>query len=175
MSSAASVLDRLNSATSYQQLQAAFAEIVSQAHAKPEDPELARTIDEVVRRLEQERARDEQELREVQSRYESFQTQHQGVVGWFKRHIPFTETRRLEVEHRGEVADQQAEILADNLVIARAQMIKERLLGPSQRKLGRRPPEWRSRYDAGLSPPNLTSLGDTLKELDSEIERSGHF
>jgi chromosome segregation ATPase len=175
MSTAASLLDRLNGALTYQELQTVFTEIASQAQAKPEDPLLARSIDEVVRRLEQERARDEQELREIQSRYESFQSQHQGVVGWFKRHLPFTETRRQEVEHRSEVADQQAEILADNLVIARAQMVKERLLGPAERKLGRRPPEWRSRFDACQAQPNLASLGEMLRELASEAERSGHF
>lgn len=172
--SSASLLDRLNQATSYAQLQEVFSELAAQAQSSP-DTELAHRIDEVVRRLQQERARDEQELREIQSRYESFQQQHQGVVGWFKRHIPFTETRRQEVEHRSEVADQQAEILADNLVIARAQMIKERLLPPADRKLGQRPEQWRPLIEAPQAGTDLMPLGTLLKDLASELERSGHF
>lgn len=172
--SSASLLDRLNQATSYAELQAAFSELAAQAQSTPNEG-LARQIDDVVRRLEQERARDEHELREIQSRYDSFQQQHQGVVGWFKRHIPFTETRRQEVEHRSEVADQQAEILADNLVIARAQMIKERLLPPKERQLGQRPEQWRPLLDAPSPGSDLAALGTTLKDLASELERSGHF
>ena len=139
MASAPDWLDRLSGATDYRQLQTVFSEIVSVARGAGEQPELAHSIDEAIRRLEEERARAEVELRDVQTQYESFKQQQSGVIGWFKRHIPFTATRRKELGHRDVVSEQQAEILADNLVIARAQMLKEQFLTAEHRQLGRRP------------------------------------
>jgi hypothetical protein len=168
-------LQRLSAATTYQELQAAFNEIVMQAQSGVDSARLAASIDEAIRRLEQERARDEQELQEIQARYDAFKQQQSGVVGWFKRHIPFTETRRQEVEHRGDVADQAAEILADNLVIARAQMIKERLLGPDDRRMGLRPGQWQSRLDEHQAVDQLQPLGLSLRDMAGEVERSQAF
>ena len=42
---------------------------------------------------------------------------------------------------------------ADNLVIARAQMIKERVLGGADRRLGQRPADWRARLDTTAGGP----------------------
>ena len=148
---------------------------MAEAQSGKESPELARAIDAAVKRLEEERARDEQELREIQGRYESFREENQGVVGWFKRHIPFTETRKQEKEHVYEVADQQAEILADNLVIARAQMIKERFVAPADRKLGRRPADWQAELARGRSIHELATLAGSLKAVAAEIDRSRGF
>ncbi len=168
-------LERLNRATDYRELQEVFSGIVAQAQADGEHGELAHSIDEAVRRLEAERARDEGELRDVQARYESFRQENSGVVGWFKRHIPFTETRRHEHEHRESVAQQAAEILADNLVIARAQMVKERFLSASDRKLGHRADDWRVRLDRAASDRQLASLAQVLKDLAIEGEQGHAF
>lgn len=168
-------LNRLDRATNYRELQEIFSEIAATAQSGGEHTDLARTIDEAVRRLEAERASDERDLQEVQSRYDSFRQENQGVVGWFKRHIPFTTTRRQEGEFKGDLAQQGAEILADNLVIARAQMLKERFLGPDNRKLGQRPADWRVRLEAASADPELAPLGQTLKDLDGELERSRAF
>jgi len=166
-------LPRLSTATDYKQLQSVFAEIVTDAYDGMAGPELAEAIDEAVRRLEQERARDEKELAEIQSRYDGFRQQNQGVVGWFKRHIPFTDTRRQELAHRGDVADQQAELLADNLVIARAQMIKERFT--SERTLGLRPAQWKSRLDGRDRLEDLAGLAAVAIDLATELVRSQRF
>jgi hypothetical protein len=168
-------LDRLERATDYRELQEIFSEIAAQAQAGDEHGELARHVDEAVRRLEAERARDEQELQEIQSRYETFREENKGVVGWFKRHIPFTETRRQEGGYKGDVAQQVAEILADNLVIARAQMLKERFLGPAERKLGQRPNDWQVRLEDAAADRELVPLGQALQDLAGEVERSEAF
>jgi hypothetical protein len=168
-------LRRLENALDYAALQQTFSEIVAEAQSGKESPELARAIDAAVKRLEEERARDEKELSEIQGRYESFREENLGVVGWFKRHIPFTETRKQEKEHVHEVADQQAEILADNLVIARAQMIKERFVAPADRKLGRRPADWQAELARGQTIHELATLAESLKAITSEIDRSGGF
>src|SRR5262249_7368670 len=151
-----------------------FSEIAAQvrAGAGGAPGELARHVDEAIRRIEAERARDQRELEEIQARYDTFRAENKGVVGWFKRHLPFTETSRLEGEHTSDVAQQQAEILADNLVIARAQMLKERFLGPADRKLGERPAAWRVRLDETAAGRELARFGQTLQDLASEGERS---
>ncbi|MGH7194712.1 MAG: hypothetical protein ACREJM_14430, partial [Candidatus Saccharimonadales bacterium] len=128
-----------------------------------------------MRRIEAERASDESELAQIQERYASFQQANRGVTGWFKRHMPFTETRREDVRHRTEVADQQAEILADNLVIARAQMLKERFLKPADRRLGRRPAEWQGELDSLQSIGQLTDFATALRSIDAEITQSRAF
>ncbi|HEV3022197.1 MAG TPA: hypothetical protein VGX76_07005 [Pirellulales bacterium] len=168
-------LRRLENALDYEALQQTFSQIVAEAQSGKESPELARAIDAAIKRLEEERANDERELQEIQGRYESFREENRGVMGWFKRHTPFTETRKHEKEHVHEVADQQAEILADNLVIARAQMIKERFLAPAERKLGRRPGDWQAELDRRHTVHELGGLAESLKAVAAEIDRSRGF
>lgn len=168
-------LERLSRATNYGDLQQVFTDILADAQSAGDNAALVQCIDEAIRRLEEERSRDEIGLQEVQSQYDSFRESNKGMVGWLKRHIPFTETRRKETEHRGNVADQMAEILGDNLVIARAQMIKERFQNAAQRKLGQRPAEWRSRLDGALVGGQLSPLGKSLQEVAAEIDRSRVF
>lgn len=169
------LLNRLDNVFDYQALQQVFSDLAVQAQAGREDPALAAKIDDVIRRIEEERAADQRELNEIKGRYESFQQENRGMVGWFKRHVPFTETRRHDLEHRSELSDQQAEILADNLVIARAQMLKERFLAPAQRRLGRRPIEWHGELESAYSVAQLPGLAASLKSLAPEIERSQGF
>jgi hypothetical protein len=169
-------LDRLDCATDYRALQEIFSEIAASAESAGDDPAgLGRSIDEAVRRLEEERASDERELAEIQSRFDAFREQNKGVAGWFRRHIPFTETRREESELKGGVAEHSAEILADNLVIARAQMLKERFLGPEQRRLGERPGQWRERLSQLTAGGDLAPRGKALQDLAGEVERSRAF
>src|SRR5688572_6498592 len=119
MSAEASLLDRIHGGMDYSQLQQFFAELVAEAERAKDNPGLDERIDQIIARLVRERDEDQRGLSEVQSQYESFKEDNRGVIGWFKRHIPFTDTRRQELEHRGEVDNQSAEILADNMVIAR--------------------------------------------------------
>ncbi|HEV3344680.1 MAG TPA: hypothetical protein VG125_30165 [Pirellulales bacterium] len=168
-------LDRLDNVFDYQALQQLFSDLAAQAEAGREDPGLAAKIDDCIRRIEEERASDQRELDEIKGRYEAFQQENRGFVGWFKRHVPFTETRRQDVQHRGELADQQAEVLADNLVIARAQMLKERLLAPANRKLGRRPVEWQGELQPPVAATHLPSLAGSLQTLAAETGRSHGF
>ena len=93
-------LERLNRATNYGELQAVFSDLLADAQACGESAELAGSIDEAIRRLEVERAHDEIGLQEIQSQYDTFRAANKGMAGWLKRHLPFTETRRKEHEHR---------------------------------------------------------------------------
>ena len=95
-------LERLNGATEYRDLQVAFSDLSAQARVATDGEQLASSIDEAIRRIELERLRDEDELQEFEQEYEQFRNQQSGVVGWFKRHIPFTETRRQEKQHKEE-------------------------------------------------------------------------
>ena len=175
MSTETDLLDRLDNVLDYKALQNLFSEIAAQAQAAREDAGLARKIDDCIRRIEEERASDQRELEEIKGRYETFQEENRGVVGWFKRHMPLTEARRQDVHHRSELADQQAEVLADNLVIARAQMLKERFLAPAERRLGRRPVEWQSEVEVAHSVGQLSALAAALASMVPEIDRSHGF
>ena len=107
-------LDQLAQATDYRQLEEVFSAMVADAHQPGGGEEdVAGAIDLAIRRLEEERARDATQLNDFQQQYDAFRDQQSGVVGWFKRHLPFTETRRQELSLRGQLSDQQAEILAD--------------------------------------------------------------
>ena len=175
MSTETDLLARLDNVLDYQALQQLFAEIAAQAHGERTGPELAKKIDDVIRRIEEERAADQKELDGIKERYDAFQQQNRGVVGWFKRHIPFTEARRQDVHHRTELADQQAEVLADNLVIARAQMLKERFLPTADRRMGRQVSDWQAAFDAVRSATDLPALATVVKSLATELARSRTF
>lgn len=175
MSSTPDWLERLERATDYRELQEVFGEIVQQARSTQDNRWMADRIDEAIRRLTQERARDETELLAHQEQYEAFKAGKSGVVGWFKRHVPFTATRREELEHRDAVSDQQAEILADNFVIARAQMVKEQVLTADGRKLGARVADWRQQLATMNSPAAVQACGVALQQLAVEFRQADEF
>ncbi len=175
MSASADWLERLSRATEYRELEAIFSEIAASARVATDGEQLAASIDEAIRRLEQERLRDEKELEAFETQYASFKEQQKGVVGWFKRHLPLTETRRQEVEHRDTIADQRAEILADNLIIARAQMVKERILPPESRRLGHQPHHWGERLRSNHTVAQLAQYATVVQALTNELARSGAF
>lgn len=168
-------LQQLQQATDYRALQGVLTEIVAQARGVTDQTRLAECIDEAIRRLTLERARDEAELRVHQEQYDAFREEQSGVVGWFKRHLPFSETRRQELSHRGTVSDQEAEIRADNFIIARAQMVKEQFLAPAHRRLGERPSYWRGRLAAADTPAELHPCAAAVRELATELQRSEEF
>ncbi len=175
MASNSDWLERLQRASDYQQLQSVFFEMVAESRVTDDGARLAESIDEAIRRIEQERARDQSELETYEQQYAEFKSQQGGVVGWFKRHLPFTETRREDRRHRDAVADQSAEILADNLIIARAQMLKQGLLPPQSRQLGFRPDQWRARLLECESTERIKSYGDAMTDLSHELTTSKAF
>jgi hypothetical protein len=168
-------LERLNSATEYRDLQLVFSELAAEARRTSDGSGLARCIDEAIHRIERERLRDEDELRAFEQEYTAFKEQQSGVVGWFKRHLPFTETRRLEKQHQHTVADRRAEVLADNLIIARAQMVKEQLLSPDRRRMGHEPAAWRQRLADSDSLGRLQDYAAAVVELGDELSQSRAF
>lgn len=168
-------LKRLESATEYRELQVVFTSLAAEARMADDGLQLASSIDVAIRRIEHERLRDEDELHAFEEQYEEFRKQQSGVVGWFKRHIPFTETRRQQKQHNDTLADQRAEILADNLIITRAQMVKEQLLPPDLRKMGFEPAAWRERLNRDDSVSGIQDFAGTVHELGSELRQSGAF
>ncbi|HIK92962.1 MAG TPA: hypothetical protein EYG03_13425 [Planctomycetes bacterium] len=168
-------LERLNQATEYRDLQSVFSDIAADARSVSQSEQLAASIDEAIYRIQRESLRDEQELDALRGEYETFKRQHKAVIGWLKRHIPFTETRRREKHHTQTVSDQEAEVLADNLIIARAQMIKEQVLPPDSRRLGQDPAEWQRRLSARDDLASLSDYADVVREMDQELQNSRTF
>ncbi len=175
MSTSAQWLERLSRATDYADLQAMFQELLADLHDGEDNGALAQAIDDAIRRMHIERARDAHELESFEQEFATFREQQQGVVGWFRRHLPFSHTRRQERGHRESIADQQAEILADNLIIARAQMVKEQLLPPEQRKMGRTVDQWRARLGELRADASLQPFAIEMQGLIDEIQRSQEF
>ncbi len=165
----------LGQATSYRELQQVFSQMASEANATSDPLALAASIDEAIRRIEQERTRDSSELETFAAEYDAFKSQQSGVIGWFKRKLPFTETRKQELKHRGSVDEQRAEILADNFVIARAQMLKERIVPSSSRRMGLRPQEWRDNLHRHESITDIRAYGNLLTALGLEISSARLF
>lgn len=168
-------LDVLQNATSYSELQNVFSEMALEASSTDNAPALAASIDEAIRRIEQERDRDEAQLDDVTSKYDSFKQQQSGVVGWFKRKLPFTETRKQELGHLGALSDQKAEVLADNFVIARAQMLKEKILQAPLRHMGNRPKDWQERFLQHDSVQGVQPFGTIATELGNALIQSKAF
>lgn len=168
-------LERLASVTDYGQLRDAFESMKREAQHAGNAVEVAAAIDEAIRRVEEERIRDEDELEDFRSQFDSFKEQHAGVVGWFKRKIPFSQTRRLDSEHAHRISDQESEILADNLVIARAQLLKERLLSEEQRFTGHTDASWQDRIAKAESPYDLQPLADVASHLNQKLGQSQQF
>ncbi len=165
----------LDQATNYRELQQVFSQMASEANTTSDALALAASIDEAIRRIEQERARDSSELDSFAAEYDAFKSQQSGMIGWFKRKLPFTETRKQELKHRGSVDEQRAEILADNFVIARAQMLKERIVPSSSRRMGLKPQEWRDNLHRHESIEDLRVYGKLLSELGQEISSARLF
>ncbi len=168
-------LAMLSKATSYNELQQVFVSMSIEAQSTDKGEALAATIDEAIRRIEQERVRDQSELDSFTAEYDTFKQQQSGVIGWFKRKLPFTETRKQELGHRDVLNDQKAEILADNFVIARAQMLKESILPPHLRRLGHPPSVWRDHLLQHESVAEIRSYGTVLRDLSQELPKSTAF
>lgn len=165
----------LDQATSYRELQQVFSQMATEASTNSEPLALAASIDEAIRRIEQERARDSSELDAFAAEYDAFKSQQSGIIGWFKRKLPFTETRKQELKHRGSVDEQKAEVLADNFVIARAQMLKERIVPSSSRRTGLKPHEWRDNLHRHESIEDIRVYGNLINSLGQEISSARLF
>jgi hypothetical protein len=168
-------LARLDQATSYRELQSAVSQMFAAANSTNDSAALAAAIDEAIRRIENERARDQAELKSDTADYDAFKQQQSGVLGWLKRKMPFTETRRQDVQHREAIDEQKAEVLADNFIIARAQMLKERLLPPDDRRMGARLDEWQNRFLKHESIHGIREYGAVVQALTQSVSTASVF
>ena len=171
MSNQSSWLEKLASTTNYRELQAVFSQMATEARDASNTSELAASIDEAIHRIEQERLRDQSQMDVSKDDYDAFKQQQSGVIGWLKRKMPFTETRKQELHHRESVNEQRAEILADNFVIARAQMLKEAILPSQSRRMGQRIQDWRQKLIQHESILGIREYGNLLSELGRELSR----
>ncbi len=168
-------LAMLGQATTYRELQAAVSQLFADAASTNDPTALGEAIDEAIRRIEQERVRDQAELESDSAEYDAFKQQQAGVFGWLKRKMPFTETRRQDVQHREAVNEQKAEVLADNFVIARAQMLKERLLPASGRRMGPKLDEWQKRLLIHESIDGIREYGGVVLGLAQAVTTASAF
>ena len=175
MSSDPTWLEALQHATTYRQLQAAFDQMSLDLGSQNADPSLSASIDEAIRRIEQERARDQTELAEFNKEYDEFKEQNAGVVGWFKRKMPFTATRKQDVELRDTMRDQEAEVLADNFVIARAQMLKESVLPMELLRTGKPCSHYREQLAVNDSVALLREFGKFLAQASRDVPAAEQF
>ena len=175
MSASRDWLATLDQATTYRELQSAVSQMFAEASSTSDSTALAAAIDEAIQRVEKERARDQAELDSDTADYDAFKQQQSGVMGWLKRKMPFTETRRQDVQHREAIDEQKAEVLADNFVIARAQMLKERLLPPDGRRMGAKLDEWQSRFLNHESIQGIRDYGTVLQGLTQSISTASAF
>jgi hypothetical protein len=159
----------LTNATTYGDLRIVFNRMDVDSQTVGDREAMVASIDEAIRRIEQERARDQAELDGFASQYDAFKQEQSGVIGWFKRKMPFTETRKQELAHRDALNDQTAEILADNFMIARAQMLKERVASPTSRRMGQWPTYWRSQFKQADSVYSIAEYGKIVSELGKEL------
>ncbi len=168
-------LTTLNQATTYRELQSAVTQMFADASSTNDTTALSAAIDEAIRRIEQERVRDQAELESDTAEYDAFKQQQAGVLGWIRRKMPFTEARRQDLQHREAVDEQKAEVLADNFVIARAQMLKERLLPTDDRRMGARLDEWQSRFLRQESIDGIREYGEVLRGLTQTLNTASTF
>ena len=79
------------------------------------------------------------------------------------------------MQHRGAVDDQQAEILADNFVIARAQLLKERILPGDRRLMGHRLDELQRSILQNDSIQGIREYGNVTNQLGVAIHNALAF
>ncbi len=168
-------LAMLEKATTYGDLQRVFVQMHAASQAANDGDVMVASIDEAIRRIEQERSRDQAELDGYSSDYTAFKQEQAGLIGWFKRKLPFTETRKQELSHRDAINDQTAEILADNFVIARAQMLKERIASPKMRRMGHEPAYWRKQFLNNEAVNTISEYGKVVSELGKELSTAKLF
>ncbi len=118
MPNEAAWLERLSRASNYRDLQEVFDSMMADATSQTDPIEFSRQIDEAISRLERERTFDQEELTATQSDYAEFRKDKSGFVGWLKRKMPFSETRKQEKQHLEAIEEQQIEVTVDNFVIA---------------------------------------------------------
>ena len=168
-------LERLGRATEYRELHDLFAEIAADARTAQNQLEFANYIDEAIGRLLKETRYDKEDLQKVAVAYDSFKEQHSGCIGWLLRHLPFTAPRRQEKLYNRNLADRQAEMLANRMIIARAEIIKEQLLPPDTRQLGHSFNQWQQRLTECNSLARIHELAARVRDLRLEIEQSQAF
>lgn len=168
-------LERLNQAVEYQDLHLVLSEIATESRTANEPAELVASIDEAIRRIHQEKIRDQDDWDFAEKAYRRFRLQHQGICGWIRRHLPFTKTRKIEKQHTRKVDDRKAELLANHLIIARAEMIKEQLLPPETRRLGHTPTQWNEWFSNHDSIRQIDGFADGVKKLGAELTQSRVF
>ncbi len=165
----------LRDATDYSQLQALFNAMELEAKHNSDPAAMAVWIDEAIRRIEMEKVRDTVELERFTEEYDAFKKEQSGALGWLKRKLPFTETRKKELGHRENVHDQTAEKLADGFTIARAEMLKERILPAESRRMGRHSKYWRDRFVEQESFAGIRNYGGLVESLGVERARAQAF
>ena len=168
-------LRRLERRTEYSELREIHDQIAEDARA-PDDPAaLVVGIEEAIRLIGRESVRDRGDLASFEEAYGEFREKERGVVGWLRRHVPFSETRRKEKERRGEVEDQQAELRANLLVVARLRLLKDGLQSESTRLLGAPTKVWEERIEKHRMRGALRDVARVAMDLNAATRAGEDF
>ncbi|HMP78959.1 MAG TPA: hypothetical protein PKD54_05870, partial [Pirellulaceae bacterium] len=168
-------LERLLKVTDYRELREIYAQIQRDALSGTNPTALIQHIDEAVQRIDYESHRDEEEWRSRRQAYDAFLAEQRGCLGWLRRMWPWSQTRRAERQHQVAVAEQRSEILANQLIVARARMLQERLRDPQLRRVGPPRKAWEPKLDSIKHIDDLARGAAVVRELVAEIDRAKEF
>ncbi len=168
-------LDRLLKVTDYRALREVFAAMQREAAATTDSTALIARIDEAVRRIDYELKRDESELQSRRQAYDAFLAEQRGCLGWLRRMWPWSQTSRIERQHQAHVAEQRGEILANQLIVARARMLQERLRPAQERSIGPPRAEWQTQLTNLRDRNDLPRGAKFARELVTEIGSAQSF
>ena len=162
-------LTRLERPTTYPELHALFEEMTQAAEAPTDRSLLAEQLEEAIRCIGRESVHDQRIYDEYEAAYEAFQEKESGVVGWLRRHLPFTETRQKDKAHRADLRSQQAELLGNLATIARIRLLRAALLSEDERPVGAPAGVWQSRLGPLAADGDLVALADGLHALAAHL------
>lgn len=168
-------LRRLERRTEYTELRQIHEQIVKDARAPVDRAALVAAIEQAIGLIGRESVRDRGDLDAFEQAYDDFRDKERGMVGWLRRHLPFTETRRKDKEQRGEIEEQQAELRANLFFVARLRLLKDGLQDESTRLLGASSETWAERVQKHQAQGALRDVARVAWKLDAAVTAGEAF
>lgn len=168
-------LQRLERRTEYSELRQMYEQVAKDAHAPPDPASVVTSIEQAIRLIGRESVRDQGDLASFEQDYEEFRDKERGVAGWIRRHLPFTETRRQDKAHRGEIEDQQAELRANLFFVARLRLLSDGLQSESMSLLGAPSESWAERIEKHRVRAAPRDVARVALELDAAVSVGAGF
>ena len=163
-------LARLERPTTYTELHGLYKEMADAVGVASGDAALEAQLAEAIRRIGRESVHDQKIHDDYEQAYVDFKEKESGVVGWLRRHLPFTETRRKDKEHRADIEDKHAELLGNLQVVARIRLLRASLLSEAERPIGAPAGVWESRLQEAIEGREVRTLAEGLHKLHAHLD-----